>query len=104
LPAALAVLHEALGASLGPGQKLTLLEDFDRVLGLDFIDHAEQLSRVSEREQMLLEERAIARSTRDWARSDELRSQLSAEGLEVKDTPSGQRWARTDLGVSRTDD
>ena len=94
MPGALAVLHEALGASLSPGERLTLVLDFDRVFGLDFERVATMLIQVSPEEQQLLEERASAREERDWARSDELRRTLSARQLEVKDTPQGQRWVR----------
>jgi cysteinyl-tRNA synthetase len=97
LPAAVAVLHEALGTKLPAGQKLTLLRDFDRVLGLDLVTVGETLSQTTLEQDALLLQRAEARSNRDWAKSDELRSDLATNGLEVKDTPQGQRWVRRDL-------
>ncbi len=42
----------------------------------------------------MLEARAEARRTRDWARSDELRDSLAAAGIAVEDTRDGQRWRR----------
>jgi cysteinyl-tRNA synthetase len=42
----------------------------------------------------MLEERAAARASRDFAKSDHLRAQLLARGIEVEDTPAGQRWKR----------
>jgi cysteinyl-tRNA synthetase len=92
LPGAVAVLHETLGTGLPADQKLALLADFDRVLGLRMLERAGELSAVSDVQQALLDERAEARTTRDWARSDELRARLAASGVEVKDTPKGQRW------------
>jgi cysteinyl-tRNA synthetase len=43
---------------------------------------------------LLLERRAAARASRDWAHSDRLRSELAAAGVVVEDTPDGQRWRR----------
>jgi cysteinyl-tRNA synthetase len=63
------------------------LRDFDRVLGV--LDAPDTLP---EGAQALLDERAAARSARDWARSDLLRDQLAAVGVIVEDTRDGQRW------------
>jgi cysteinyl-tRNA synthetase len=97
LPVAVAGIHDMLGDRLGPGEKLALLEDFDRVLGLDILDMACRLSEISPDERDLLSRREAARASRDWAESDRLRDTLFAHGLAVRDTPEGQRWARTDL-------
>ena len=40
--------------------------------------------------QSLLDARAAARKSKDWAASDALRTQLATLGYAVKDTPSGQ--------------
>ena len=44
--------------------------------------------------QALLDERASARATRDWAASDRLRETLADRGIAVEDTRDGQRWHR----------
>jgi cysteinyl-tRNA synthetase len=41
----------------------------------------------------LIDERAKARRDRDFAKSDELRDQLAALGIEVRDTSGGQEWS-----------
>lgn len=41
--------------------------------------------------QSILEERAKARSEKNWAKSDELRDKLKEMGYSVKDTPQGQQ-------------
>ena len=94
MPGALAVLHEVLGSRIQSGQKLALLEDFDRVLGLRILENARVASETSSEEQALLAERELARKEKQWARSDALRQALAERGLEVKDTPAGQRWVR----------
>ncbi len=93
LPAALVLAHEvSRAADLSPMQRRALLLDFDRVLGLDLervpeIEGAEQLpARATD----LLARRAEARRVRDFAASDALRDELSAMGVEVRDTPEGQ--------------
>ena len=40
----------------------------------------------------LLNDRADARSKKDFAKSDQLRDQLLASGIEVRDTAMGQEW------------
>ncbi len=44
--------------------------------------------------QALLDERTLAKKSRDFARSDAIRDQLAAEGVLLEDTPQGVRWKR----------
>jgi len=44
--------------------------------------------------QALIDERAAAKASRDFARSDAIRDQLAAEGVLLEDTPQGVRWKR----------
>jgi cysteinyl-tRNA synthetase len=44
--------------------------------------------------QRLLDERAAARTNRDWTASDRLRDALADRGIVVEDTRDGQRWRR----------
>jgi cysteinyl-tRNA synthetase len=44
--------------------------------------------------QALIDERNVAKKTRDFARSDAIRDQLAAEGIALEDTPQGVRWKR----------
>jgi cysteinyl-tRNA synthetase len=41
----------------------------------------------------LIEERATAKKAKNFARSDEIRDQLAAEGIELRDTPGGTEWS-----------
>jgi len=63
------------------------LRDFDRVLGI--IDLPDVLPSGA---QELLDQRAAARASRDFAASDQLRDKLAALGVAVEDTRDGQRW------------
>jgi cysteinyl-tRNA synthetase len=92
LPAALALAHTVASASdLASAQKRALLLDFDRVLGLSLDAPAEEeAGELPEGAASLLERRAAAREARDFATSDELRDELAALGVDVRDTPDGQ--------------
>jgi len=40
----------------------------------------------------LVQEREEARKNKDFRRSDEIRQQLQAQGVELEDTPYGTKW------------
>jgi cysteinyl-tRNA synthetase len=46
------------------------------------------------RVESLMAERAAARAARQWARSDQIRAELSALGIAVSDGPAGATWVR----------
>jgi cysteinyl-tRNA synthetase len=96
MPTAVAVAHAVEKAEdLTPPQRRALLLDFDRVLGLSLDAPAEGgASDLPEGAAELLERRAAARATRDFATSDALRDELAALGVEVRDTPEGQVTTR----------
>ena len=49
---------------------------------------------VSAEVEPLIAEREAARKRRDFARSDEIRRQLLAMGIQLDDTKDGARWKR----------
>jgi cysteinyl-tRNA synthetase len=42
----------------------------------------------------LLARRAAARAAKDWPASDQVRDELAALGVQVKDGPTGTTWSR----------
>jgi cysteinyl-tRNA synthetase len=64
----------------------------DQVLGLD-LERPIVQKVLTPHMQKLLDDRAIARSEKRWSDSDEIRGELENLGLEIKDTPEGQRWS-----------
>lgn len=69
---------------------LTLFDEMNEVLRLYWAE--EQL--LDEDVEKLIAERVEARTNKNWARSDEIRDLLSAQGIILEDTPQGMRWRR----------
>ncbi len=96
MPLALSVLWAVVkDETLGAHERLTLLEDFDRVFGLGIAGvAAAQAVPLEPHLKALIDERAKARKSRDFARSDVLRKQLLEHDIIVEDSPDGQVWKR----------
>src|SRR5439155_14459862 len=107
--AALAVVHDtiregntALTAGDEPGIRgaLTAVRAMLGVLGLDPLDEAWRTKDdkgdlkpvVDALVKLALEQRAQARTRKDWAAADSVRDQLKNAGIQVEDTPAGPRW------------
>ena len=61
----------------------------DELFGLRLIEDSPE---ISDEFSALIDEREEARRNHDFARADEIRGRLIAEGFSVKDTPSGPIW------------
>lgn len=91
----LVVVQELLkDTTVNPATKLALFEFVDRLLGLQFIDRANKLitleSEVAPAEIVeLANQRATAKSNKDWATADALRAQIDGAGWTVLDTKDG---------------
>lgn len=87
-PKALALLWETTkDTNLSPLESRHLLWNFDKVLGLN-LDKAESFE-VPENVQRLIEKREKARKDKDFAKSDELRTEIETLGFKIKDTDEG---------------
>ena len=49
---------------------------------------------ITNEQQILIKERQEARDDQNWEISDQVRDQLLAQGIQIKDTPNGQVWSR----------
>ncbi|MEO7539299.1 MAG: cysteine--tRNA ligase [Pyrinomonadaceae bacterium] len=70
---------------------LDAIEKFDSVLGI-YSKAADEILDADVEE--LMAERQRARDNRDFARSDEIRDELAAQGIILEDTKDGVRWKR----------
>ena len=64
----------------------------DQILGLE-LSRSEEVRELSPELKSMLSEREAARSSKNWALSDELRIKLEAAGLEISDSAAGQSWS-----------
>ena len=111
---AITALYDVLKYKTNDATKLTLLGEFDQVLGLDLLKKADEARRkaaaatttggaysiVSESGEQdaaveqLLQARYDAKKAKNFAEADRIRSELSAQGVELTDIPGGVKWKR----------
>ena len=101
-PLALTVLDEIVGMKkVDPGEKLAAIGVVDAVLGLGLLTLGRGDLRIRPKAAVIdeaaianvLEQRRAARAEKDFARSDALRDELAAAGVEVMDgDPLGWDW------------
>jgi len=102
---AITALYDVLKAKTNGATKRALLADFDTVLSLDLLAKADKVrEEVKKTEEAaapvidaelklwieeLIAERADAKKNKNYARADEIRAELSAKGVTLKDTKDG---------------
>lgn len=89
-PQALALMWDMLKDE-DVGNKLSLLLEFDRILGLGVKDMKKEDFKVPKDVLELLKKRDEARKKKDWKLSDEIRDGIKASGFSVLDTKEGQK-------------
>jgi cysteinyl-tRNA synthetase len=91
MPAALVVLHEAVGdESVAPASRSTLAASWDAILGLR-LRSDETLDASLD---ALVRERDDARANKEYGKADEIRDRLRALGVELLDSAEGTRWVK----------
>ncbi|MBU0472297.1 MAG: cysteine--tRNA ligase [Nanoarchaeota archaeon] len=89
-PLALAAMWEVVkDRELGNDEKLNLLYDFDKVLGLGMERFEKEKIKVSTEIQQLLEKREEARKNKNWGEADKLRDEIKEKGYSIRDMPEG---------------
>lgn len=91
-PVALAVLHQALKQSDSQDIYNLVTKEFDQVLSLSLDAAASAEAPVSEIPDEIItlaEQRLAAKKARDWATADKLRTEITAAGYQINDTPNG---------------
>jgi cysteinyl-tRNA synthetase len=97
VPGALSIVWDVLKSDLSDDEKLGTIFDFDRVLGLSLkelmnkaLNSSTPGSDLPVEVSELIEKRRLARSDKNWQKSDELREMIESMGYEVKDSGDGQ--------------
>lgn len=90
LPKALGVVWDMVNdASLPSSGKRRSMNRFDEVLGLGLADI--KPIKVPRKVGQLVDQREVARKSKDWAAADRLRQEVDAAGFEIEDTAAGPR-------------
>ena len=88
-PQALAVLFTMLKSGLSAGEKLVLIKDFDRVLGLDLLKNKKDVAVIPQEIIDLAEQRKQAKIQKEYTIADELRKKIEEKGYKVEDSKDG---------------
>jgi cysteinyl-tRNA synthetase len=72
--------------------KVACFISVDEIYGLEIARAPKAKAEASTEILELLEKRRLARESKDFAASDNLRDQLSKLGIAIKDSPDGQEW------------
>jgi len=90
-PEALAVVWKLVkDETISLADKRSTLLDFDQVFGLNLEHNEFLITEIPEDILVLMKERALARNSKNFEKSDELRLEIEAKGYIIKDTDSGQ--------------
>ena len=93
-------------------ESLADIYTMDKVLSLKVLENALKAAEKLEKEavsvaedhstdseageiEALLAERSAAKKAKDFARADQIRSELAARGITIIDTPQGPTWKRS---------
>jgi cysteinyl-tRNA synthetase len=94
-PTAISTIDEAIDhveqGSFSPKTLEVLFAAIKTYLGIDLLAGK---TDISDTQKELLTQRQTARDNKDWAASDEIRDQLLADNIAVRDTSTGQIWTR----------
>ena len=109
---AVTLLYDALKAKTDDATKLAILGDFDQVLSLSLLEKASQVRKEQAAQKTtsagdytitgegdpavdaMVLERYQAKKAKDFARADQIRDELKAQGIEITDVPGGAVWKR----------
>lgn len=93
-------VYDVLKADTNAATKLALVDDFDKVLSLGLLQHAQDLLKSRQQEDIpedikeLVEKRAQARKAKDFAKADALRDEITARGYIIEETRQGTKIKR----------
>ncbi len=91
----LTAVYDILKADTNDATKFYLIEQFDKILGLDLTKaEADSAYNLDSEIESLIAERQKARAEKDWAKADKIRNDLLAKNIKLIDTPNGVTWEK----------
>ena len=93
------VVYDVLKADTNGATKRAILGRIDEVLSLSLLREPEEDANEVDQElagyiEQMIEERKAAKKEKNFARADEIRDELLAKGIVLKDTREGTTWER----------
>ncbi len=77
------------------GDELLALQHMDSILGVLSLNQEVCVDSIDVGKiELLIKARLDARQSKDWGKADEIREELTAMGIEIKDGPEGTTWSR----------
>jgi len=94
-PEALSVIWDLLRSErkISARDKLKLLHEFDKVLGLD-LERKEKIERLPKKVKKLIKEREKQRKLGNYEEADRIRERIKELGFVIEDTSEGVRWKK----------
>ena len=86
---AITVLYEVLKADIGDENKLYLIREFDKVLGLDLLKGEAVVDDIPQEIKDMAQTRWEAKLNRNWAVADEMRNKITLLGYQILDSKEG---------------
>ena len=87
--------NSSLGSDSTKGSIECVKDTFELLCGILGIVYEKKEESLDEEIEALIAERQEARKNKDFARADEIRDMLLAQGIVLKDTREGVKWTRT---------
>ena len=84
---------KTLNPEVAPAIK-SILHNSLNLLGIEIVSNKTESEANNPAIDALLAERSQAKAEKNWARADEIRNELAAQGIEILDTPEGSTWRR----------
>ncbi len=94
MPEALAVVWRLVDSPLAEEEKLALLLDWDKILGLELENKAEAQLNIPPEIRKLAEKRQHLREEKKYTQADKLREEIEAAGYRLEDTKNGYYLSR----------
>lgn len=88
-PSCIALLNESAHKIANGALSLKVIEDFDRVLGLNLVGLCLYIKNIPEEIKKLSDKREKYRLNGDWTKSDNMRVEIENGGYSIEDSPTG---------------